>query len=75
MIAVQYLGLAIFIIGGIGLLISAFRTSVLWGLGCIVIAPIAILYIVMHWQEAKNPFLLQVCGLVVLLISVYLVGS
>lgn len=75
MIAVQYLGLAIFIIGGIGLLIAAFRTSVLWGLGCIVIAPIAILYTVMHWQEAKNPFLLQVSALVVLLISTYSVGS
>ena len=74
MIAIQYIGLAIFILGGIGLLIAAFRTSVLWGIGCIVIAPAAILYILMNWQDAKNPFLLQLWGLVLVLVSVYLVG-
>ena len=73
MIAIQYLGLAIFILGGIGLLIAAFRTNVLWGIGCIVIPPAAILYTFMHWQDAKNPFLLQLCGFFLLLVSVYLV--
>jgi uncharacterized membrane protein len=74
MIAIQYLGIAIFILGGIGLLIAAFRTSLLWGLGCLVVVPAAILYTVMHWQDAKNPFLLQLCGLTLILVSVYLVG-
>jgi len=73
--AVVYLGLAIFILGGIGLLIAAFRTSVLWGLICIIIAPASILYTVMHWHDAKNPFLLQLCGVVLLLVGAYSTGS
>ncbi len=31
--ALVYLGLVVFIIGGIGTLIAAFMTSILWGLG------------------------------------------
>ncbi len=71
MTAVLYIGLGVFVVGGIGLLIAAFRTNVWWGLGCIVIAPVAILYTLLHWQEAKNPFLLQLFGLAILLGGAY----
>ena len=75
MTAILYLGFAIFLVGGIGLLIAAFRTSILWGVGCVVIAPAAIIYTVLHWTDAKNPFLLQVSGLAIMLLSSYLSGS
>lgn len=63
--AIQVIGLAIFVIGGIGFLIAAFRTSILWGLGCLLIPPVAIVYLVLNWAEAKNPFFLQILGLAV----------
>ncbi len=69
MTVLLYIGLIIFIIGGIGLLIAAFRTSIMWGIGLILIAPAAIFYTVLHWKEAKNPFLLQLFGLAVLLVG------
>jgi uncharacterized membrane protein len=72
MTALLYVGLAIFIIGGIGLLIAAFRTSILWGIVLIIISPVAIIYTILHWQEAKNPFFLQVLGLAIMLITSYL---
>lgn len=58
-----YIGLAIFIIGGIGMLIAAFKESILWGLGCLLLAPISLVFLILHWDKAKNPFLLQLFGI------------
>lgn len=60
-----YIGIAIIIIGGIGFLIAAFKNSILWGLGCLILSPISIVFLILHWQEAKNPFLLQLIGVAV----------
>lgn len=62
--ALAYLGVIVFIIGGIGTLIAAFKTSILWGLGCLFIAPVSLIFLVLHWDVAKNPFFLQLIGLV-----------
>ncbi len=61
--ALFYIGIIVFLIGGIGTLIAAFQTSMLWGLGCLLIAPVSLLFLVMHWDVAKNPFFLQMAGL------------
>lgn len=58
-----YLGGAIIIIGAIGFLIAAFRNSILWGLGCLLFSPISIVFLILYWQQAKNPFFLQLIGL------------
>lgn len=58
-----YLGLAVFIIGGIGTLIASFKTSILWGLGCLFIAPVSLIFLILHWDVAKNPFFLQLVGI------------
>ena len=63
MIAVAYLGIALMVIGAIGTLIAAFKTSILWGLGCLLIVPVSLLFLVFHWDVAKNPFFLQLIGL------------
>ena len=67
-----YVGLGIFIIGGIGLLIAAFRTSILWGLAVLLIAPVAILYLIVHWQDAKGPFKLQIFGILIIAVFTYM---
>lgn len=68
---VQFLGLGIFILGSLGFLIAAFRTSILWGLGCFFISPISLIYLVVHWNSAKGPFGLQIVGLGIFLMSSY----
>ena len=65
----SYIGLAIFIIGGIGTLVAAFRVSVWWFLGCLIFSPISLLFLILHWQDAKNPFFLQILGFVLVLIG------
>ncbi len=63
MATLAYFGLFIFILGAIGTLIAAFKTSLLWGLGCLLIAPVSWIFLVLHWDVAKNPFFLQLIGL------------
>ncbi|WP_432698465.1 hypothetical protein ACQUQP_09025 [Marinobacterium sp. YM272] len=64
-----FVGVLIVVIGGIGFLIAAFRTSILWGLACLIISPVSIIYLILHWSEAKNPFFLQLAGLAIILIA------
>ena len=69
-----YLGLIIIIIGGIGFLIAAFKKSLLWGLGCFFLAPVSLIFLIMHWQDAKNPFFLQLVGLGITLVGMMFVN-
>jgi hypothetical protein len=62
-------GGAAFIAGAIGLLIATFRESVLWGLGCLLLPVVGIVFIIVHWTEAKNPFLLKLVGVVLVMIG------
>ncbi|MDF1818221.1 MAG: excalibur calcium-binding domain-containing protein [Immundisolibacteraceae bacterium] len=70
-----YAGLGMFIIGGIGFLITAFKTHILWGLGVLLIAPVAIIYLIVHWQDGKRPFKLQIFGLLIIIASAYMNGG
>ena len=70
-IVVQFFGLGVFIIGGILFLIEAFKTSLLWGFGCVFLTPVTIFYLVLHWGNAKKPFAIQLVGLLVLIAGTY----
>lgn len=69
MTALFYLGICAFIVGGIGTLIAAFKTSILWGLASLFIAPVSLLFLILHWDVAKKPFFLGMAGLGVALIT------
>lgn len=57
-----YVGLLIFAAGGIGSLFAAFKTSAAWGVGCLLLPPLAFVFLFLHWNAARNPFLLQLMG-------------
>lgn len=69
---VQFVGIGIFILGGIFFLIEAFRTSLLWGFGCLFITPVTIFYLILHWNNAKKAFSIQAVGTIILLAGAYL---
>jgi hypothetical protein len=71
----QYIGIGIFIIGGIGLLIETFKTSILWGVGCLLINPLTIIYLFCYWHKAKKPFSIQVAGFILMFTGAYLQGN
>lgn len=50
-------GVIICLIYGIALMIKAFQVSILWGLGYLFIPLVSLIFILVHWQIAKDPFL------------------
>jgi len=59
-----WLGVALGFIGWLWLVVNAFRTSALWGVGSLVISPIALIFGLLNFGENKIPLLLSVLGLV-----------
>ena len=53
------LGIGVFIalVYSIRFIIVAFQTSILWGLGCLLVPPVSLIFLFVHWKEAKLPFL------------------
>lgn len=66
------LGIVIALVGGIWLLVKAFQTSILWGLGCLFLAPVQLVFIIMHWGEAKKPFLIYLAGIILMVLGAVL---
>ncbi len=68
------IGVIIAFIGGILFLIVAFSESVLWGLGCIFVPFVGLIFLITHWGDAKGPFFIQLAGGVVIVLGA-LVGG
>ncbi|HNV83563.1 MAG TPA: hypothetical protein PLF92_03755 [Arenimonas sp.] len=66
MVALSMLGLVIAFVGAVWLLVITFKTSVLWGLGSLFIPIVSLIFVAMHWDETKRPFLIQVVGVVLM---------
>ncbi|HZV37059.1 MAG TPA: hypothetical protein VFB72_20955 [Verrucomicrobiae bacterium] len=61
-------------VGGIIFLIAAFRESLLWGLACLLIPFVSLIFLVLHWAEAKKGFFIQLVGLALIVIGVLIGG-
>lgn len=69
-----YFGFLILVIASIGFLIAAFKESIWWGLGCLLFSPVSLVFLIMHWDVAKNPFFLQLIGLAIMFSATYIFG-
>jgi hypothetical protein len=72
----MYLGMALAGLAGIGMLvftiqilIMAFKTSIGWGLGSLLVPFVILVYVIKFWDQAKTPFLRWLACL-----PVYLIG-
>lgn len=57
------------LVAGIWLLVEAFKTHVLWGLGSIFVPFVSLVFVVMHWGKAKKPFLISLAASVVMAVA------
>lgn len=70
----------IFVIGGfaisaVGMLmfwIEAFKENILWGLGCLFIAPLQLIFLLLYWDVAGKPFLIETAGLALMCVGFFL---
>ena len=56
-IALIGIGFIISLVFGIQLLIIAFKESIAWGLGSLIVPFVGLIFVIMHWDKAKGPFL------------------
>jgi hypothetical protein len=67
-------GAVLVLIGCVMFIVNAFKVSVAWGLGVMLLAPVGLVFLVKNWKESKVSFLLQLGG-VVLIVAGMLLGS
>lgn len=66
MSALLLTGYIILVLGGLWMLFVIFQTSVVWGILSILVPFVSLLFVIMHWDDTKRPFLVQVVGLVLI---------
>jgi hypothetical protein len=70
-ITLMVIGFILSLIGGIWFLVEAFRTTVWWGLGCLFISIVELIFLIIHWDRAAKPFGLSVLGGVILFVGAF----
>ena len=68
------IGVLIAFIGGIFFLIETFKESIIWGIACIIISPISLVFALLHWDVSKRPVLIQLAGFGVIFIGAFIGG-
>lgn len=68
------LGGIVMLVGGIWLLVEAFKESILWGLGSLFIPFVSLVFVIMHWDVSKTPFLIWIGGLVLTIAGAVISG-
>ena len=61
------------LIGGIWFLVVAFRETIWWGLGCLFIPIVALVFLIMHWGDAAKPFFVSLLGVVIMVVVAVLI--
>lgn len=72
--ALIVVGAIVSLVGGIWFLIEAFKESPLWGIGCIVVPLVSLFFLILHWDRAGKPFLIQLAGAVPLIAGIFIAG-
>lgn len=63
------LGGILCLVAAVMIIIAAFRTSVLWGILCLVVPFCQLIFVVTHWQESKKAFVLYLVGIALVAIG------
>ena len=71
-IGLLLVGTLLLLVGAVGFLIASFRASIWWGLGCLFLPFVPLLFLIIHWRMAFKPFRLQVIGFLFCLIGSFL---
>jgi len=63
------IGMILSLIGSLWFLVVAFRKSILWGLGCILLPFVSLIFLLFNLDEAIKPFGLSLGGIILALIG------
>jgi hypothetical protein len=63
------LGMVILLIGNVWIAVKAFQKGILWGLGCLIVPFVSLIFVIMHWAETKIPFIVSLAGIVLIILG------
>lgn len=66
--------LLVSMVGGVMVLIAAFRSGIWWGLGSLLLAPVWLIFVFTHWAEAKKGFLISLASFALMLPVAFIGG-
>ena len=66
------IGSIVFFVGWIWIIIEAFKTSILWGLGTLIVPIVGLIFVLMNWEDGKKPFLIYLAGIALMVVGVIL---
>ena len=69
------LGGIVGVVGGIWLLVEAFKTSVWWGLGCLLIQFVSLIFVIVHFDVAKKPFFISLAGTAIMIVGIMIIPA
>ena len=74
--SVLYLvGVIIALVYSVLFLVEAFKVHVGWGFGCIFVPFVSLVFLIMHWDVAKRPFLRSLLAIPFYVIAVIILAS
>ena len=56
-------GVLLAVIGNLWIVVLAFRTGLLWGLGCLFVPLVGLVYCALNFRETWKPLVLAIIGL------------
>ena len=63
------LGYVLMFIGHLWIVVEAWQKGILWGIGCLFVPLVSLIYVALNWKLVKNAFFLQVCGFILSVIA------
>ncbi len=71
-ICLPVIGIIVFAVGGFWYLIVTFRVGVLWGLSCLFLPFVSLIFLFAHWKVASKPFFVSILGMAVTFSGIFL---
>ena len=58
------IGFGLSLVAYVWIVVLAFNESLVWGVGCLLCGPAQLIYVIMNWEDCKNPVMCWGGGIV-----------
>jgi hypothetical protein len=65
------IGIALAVAGYLWIIVLAFRAGLLWGLGCLFLPPVGLIYCILHVRETWKPLVVSGVGWAMMFFSYF----
>jgi hypothetical protein len=68
-LVLHWAGFGLCLLGGLWIVVLAWQRGILWGLGCLLLPVLQLVYVALNWKEAKTAFYLLLAGFAAFFLS------